>query len=160
MVLEHRTSVSPATLAALFAADRADHLFHAKTGIVARLRQGIDVISDRYYLSSFAYQGLSVDWAWIEAMHEHCIRPNVTFFVEVPVEVCLERIAWGRGGHFDLFENRDTLMRAHRSHMAAIERLRKAGERIEVVDGNAPPEQVHERIWRIMESPSGTAWRD
>jgi dTMP kinase len=160
MVLEHRTTVSPATLAALFAADRADHLFCAETGILARLRRSIDIVSDRYYLSSFAYQGLSVDWAWIAAMHEHCIRPDVTFFVDVPVDVCLKRIARRRGTHFDLFENQDTLIRAQRSHLAAIGRLRQAGDRIEVVDGNAPPSVVHERIWQVMQSVPSTLWPD
>ena len=147
LALEHRVAVSAATLAALFAADRVDHLYH-RGGILDHLRQGIDVISDRYYLSSFAYQGMSLDWDWIWDMHARCIRPEVTFFVDVPVEVCLARIACGRGGHFDLFENREALTRARESHLAAIERLRAAGDRIEVIDGDAPPEQVHEAIWR------------
>ena len=149
LVLEHRVTVSAATLAALFAADRVDHLYR-EGGILYHLRQGIDVISDRYYLSSFAYQGMSLDWDWIGHMHAHCIRPEVTFFVDVPVEVCLARIARGRGGQFDLFENREALTRARQSHLAAIDRLRAAGDRIEVVDGDAPPEQVHEAIWRTM----------
>ena len=149
LVLEHRVKVSAATLAALFAADRVDNLYR-EGGILDHLQQGVDVISDRYYLSSFAYQGMSLDWDWIWHMHAHCIRPEVTFFVDVPVEVCLARIACGRGGHFDLFENREALTRARASHLAAVDRLRAAGDRIEVVDGDAPPEQVHEAIWRAM----------
>ena len=69
MVLEHRIQVSAATLAAMFAADRADHLGQPENGILARLKRDTDVITDRYYLSSFAYQGMSVDWSWIEQMH-------------------------------------------------------------------------------------------
>ena len=156
LILEHRAQVSAATLAALFAADRADHLYCAG-GILEHLRRGVDVISDRYYLSSFAYQGMSLDWDWIGHMHAHCIRPEVTFFVDVPVEVCLARIARGRGGQFDLFENHEALTRARASHLAAIERLRAAGDRIEVIDGDAPPEQVHEAIYSILifSIPSG-----
>ena len=30
--------------------------------MVAHLSRGIDVLTDRYYLSSFAYQGMSLDW--------------------------------------------------------------------------------------------------
>jgi dTMP kinase len=150
MILEHRVRVSAATLAALFAADRADHLGRAETGILAQLGRGVDVITDRYYLSSFAYQGMSVDWSWIEQMHAHCVRPEVTCFVDVPVRVCLARIEQGRGGQADLFENQEALARARESHLAAIERLRQAGDRIEVVDGDAAPQVVHERIWRIL----------
>jgi dTMP kinase len=156
LVLEQRIKADAATLAALFAADRVDHLYH-QGGILDHLQQGIDVISDRYYLSSFAYQGMSLDWEWIWNMHARCIRPEVTFFVDVPVEVCLARIARGRGGHFDLFENREALTRARASHLSAIDRLRAAGDRIEVIDGNAPPEQVHEAIYSILNDsiPSG-----
>jgi dTMP kinase len=150
MVLEKRVRVSAATLAALFAADRADHLYHAQTGILARLKRGVDVLSDRYYLSSFAYQGMSLDWDWIWHMHAHCIRPEATFFVDVPVEVCLARIARGRSGQFDLFENREALTRARDSHMAAIERLCAAGDTVVVVDGDAPPDRVHEAVWRRL----------
>jgi dTMP kinase len=150
LVLGKRVRVSAATLAALFAADRADHLYHPQTGILARLKRGIDVISDRYYLSSFAYQGMSLDWDWIWHMHACCIRPEATVFVDVPVEVCLARIARGRSGHADLFENREALTRARHSHIEAIDRLRAAGDRLVVVDGDAPPDRVHEAIWQAM----------
>ena len=156
MVLEHRIHTSAATLAALFAADRADHLAHPETGILAHLRRDTDVITDRYYLSSFAYQGMSVDWAWIEAMHAYCIRPELICFVDVPVEVCLTRMEQGRGGQADLFENRAALTRARQSHLVAIERLRQAGDCIEIIDGNAAPQIVHERIWEMFKRVSLT----
>jgi dTMP kinase len=150
MVLEHRIHVDPAALAALFAADRMDHLYHhiGEGGIVARLQRGVDAISDRYYLSSFAYQGMSLDWDWIAQMHVHCIRPDLTFFVDVPVAVCLERIARRRGGRFDLFENQDALTLVRQAYLAAIDRLAQTGESVEIVDGNAPPDQVHAAIWQ------------
>jgi dTMP kinase len=153
MVLEHRISVDPATLAALFAADRMDHLYHrdGAGGIVAHLERGIDVVTDRYYLSSFAYQGMSLDWQWIWDMHVHCIRPDLTVFVDVPVDICLQRIAAGRGVHFDLFENKEALTRARQCYLEAIDRLRRAGERIEVVDGNVAPDEVHAAMWGLVE---------
>lgn len=151
MVLEHRVHVSAATLAALFAADRVDHLHRPETGILAHLRQNTDVITDRYHLSSFAYQGMDVDWSWIEQMHAYCVRPELICFVDVPVEVCLARIERGRGGQTDLFENRRALTHARESHLVAIERLRQAGDRIEVVDGNADPHIVCERIWELAQ---------
>jgi dTMP kinase len=151
MILEHRVRTSSAALAALFAADRMDHLFHrdGDGGIVGHLERGIDVITDRYYLSSFAYQGLSLDWEWIWHMHDRCLCPDVTLFVDVPVEVCLDRIARGRGGQYDLFENQQALSQVRQSYLRAIERLRQAGDRIEVVDGDAPPDRVHAALYEI-----------
>ena len=151
MILEHRVQASAATLAALFAADRADHLGQPKTGILARLEQNTDVITDRYYLSSFAYQGMSVDWSWIEQMHAFCIRPELICFVDVPVDICLARIERGRGGQTDLFETREALTQARESHLIAIERLRQMGDTIEIVEGDASPDVVHERVWKVLE---------
>lgn len=157
MVLAHRLKVDPATLAALFAADRMDHLYHndgadtaSPKGIVAHLHAGVHVITDRYYVSSFAYQGLSLDWDWLWCLHTRCIRPDLILFLDVPVDVCLARIAAGRGEHFELFENRRTLARIRQSYLAAIERLRAVGDLIEIIDGDAPPEQVHETIWERL----------
>jgi dTMP kinase len=147
MVLEHRIRVDDATLAALFAADRMDHLYRAEGGILAHLRQGTHVLTDRYYLSSLAYQGMSLDWQWIWDLHARCVRTDITLFIDVPVDVCLARIAAGRGGHHDLFENQNALTRARERYMAAIARLQGAGETIAIVDGSASPEQVHAAIW-------------
>ena len=154
MVLEKRVKVDPAVLAALFAADRMDHLYHedGEGGIVARLARGSDVITDRYYLSSLAYQGMNQDWDWLWHMHARCVRPDVTFFVDVPVEVCLQRIARARGGNFDLFENQEALTNAHRSYMTAIDRLCQLGETIEIIPGDAPPQEVHQAIWERVEA--------
>jgi dTMP kinase len=157
MVLQHRTVMDRATLAALFAADRMDHLYHqdGEGGIVAHLQHGIDVITDRYYLSSLAYQSMDVDWGWIWDMHARCIRPDVTLFLDVPVDVCLQRIAAGRGGHLDLFENRQILTRVRQSYLRAIDRLADEGELIEIVDGDSPPEEVHDAIWARIEPAIG-----
>ena len=90
---------------------------------------------------------MNLDWAWIWDMHARCVRPDLTLYVDVPVEVCMARIARGRGAHFDLFENRETLARVQESYAASIARLRVEGEQIAVVDGDAPPEVVFARIW-------------
>jgi len=149
MALEQRINVTPATLAALFAADRMDHLFHrdGQGGIVCHLERGAIVFTDRYYLSSFAYQGMKLDWRWIWTMHAHCIQPDMTIFIDVPVEVCIERITAGRGRQVDLFENEVTLAQTRESYLSAIDRLRKHGEVIEIVNGEASWDQVHCDIW-------------
>jgi dTMP kinase len=152
MVLAHRIKMDAAALAALFAADRMDHLYHTDgdKGMVAHLQAGTDVITDRYYVSSFAYQGMNLDWNWLWDMHAPCIRPDVTFFLDVPVDTCLRRIAQGRGEHFELFENQEALTRVRQSYLEAIERLRLVGDTIEIIDGSASPERVHDAIWARM----------
>src|SRR3990172_733300 len=54
-----------AALALLFAADRLDHV---AVEIAPRLAAGVDVVSDRFTLSSLAYQSLTCrDAPWVEA---------------------------------------------------------------------------------------------
>ncbi len=60
-----RRGFDPAALALLFAADRLDHV---SSEIAPSLRKGMDVVSDRFTLSSLAYQGLTTgDMAWVHA---------------------------------------------------------------------------------------------
>lgn len=143
-VLGHRLTVDPRTLAALFAADRLDHLYYAG-GVHDRLLAGEWVIMDRYYLSSYAYQSLKLDadgLRWLRDMHEPCLLPDITLFLDVPVAVCLERITVNRGARFELFEQRDILQAVDQRYRAALAELQSDGERIVLVDGTRPLVEV------------------
>lgn len=139
-VLSRRLSMDPLTLAALFVADRLDHLYHP-SGVIQRLQAGEWVIMDRYYLSSFAYQALEMTqdqlrWLWF--MHEPCIIPDVTFFLDVPVEECLQRIGLNRGFHFELFEKEDSLEEVRSKYLDTIHRFRNLTvnpQNIQMIDG-------------------------
>jgi dTMP kinase len=137
-VLSRRLKMDGRTLAALFAADRIDHLYHQQ-GVVQRLATGEWVLMDRYYLSSFAYQTLALtkrqDRQWLWHLHAPCLVPDMTFFVDVPTAICLERIALNRGFHFELFEKADTLQAVRVQYLDTIRRFRKVGHNIQVVDG-------------------------
>src|SRR5690554_4018885 len=49
------------TIAGLFVADRLHHILNKKDGLIAQLTRGHVVLTDRYVLSSYAYQGAHVD---------------------------------------------------------------------------------------------------
>jgi len=146
-VLMKRVEVDMRTLAMLFAADRVDHLYCQGTGIVKLLEEGVFVISDRYYLSSYAYQPLesSIDLSWLQQIHVHCVQPDLTIFLDVPVDICLERIKIDRGSHFEIFERKQILMTVKDNYHVVVEKL-QTQENIQVVDGNRPPELVEARI--------------
>lgn len=136
-VLSGRLEIDRLTLAALFAADRLDHL-HSPGGVIERLDRGEWVIMDRYYLSSFAYQSLDLDtdqMGWLRDLHQPCLIPDVTFFLNVPVATCLERIALNRGFHFELYEDEKQLLLINERYLQAIRDLRSQGEKIQIVDG-------------------------
>lgn len=96
------------TMALLFAADRMDHL---DSTIVPALREGAVVLSDRYDLSSLAYQSCTAPNGdkvvpWIRELNAAALRPDLTLVLDVPVEVAEERRR-ARGGLEEMFETRD-----------------------------------------------------
>ncbi|MFU8802605.1 MAG: dTMP kinase, partial [Bradymonadaceae bacterium] len=87
--------VSRETLALLFAADRIDHI---EAEIEPALATGHLVISDRYYHSSFVYQGDidetdEVDYSWVKSLNERARVPDLTIFLEAATDLCMSRLA-------------------------------------------------------------------
>ena len=120
-------------LALLFAADR---MMHQKE-IRKRLSEGYIVISDRYLLSSYVYQveeGLPFEW--VKCINEGCIAPDITFVLNVPPEVCMERLK-GRK-NFEIFENEAKLRKIHKRYL----KLASLMENVFVIDGDRPKEEV------------------
>ncbi len=140
--------VDPRVLALLFAADRLDHLHHEE-GILPRLRRGEHVVSDRYYLSSLAYQTLDAGFSWVYQINRRALRPNLTVFLDVPVPCCLERIGARQGKHQDLFEREEALERVRLGYLRTIERL-QGQERIVRLDGCGLIEEVAEQVWEAV----------
>ncbi len=131
----------PAALALLFAADRLDHL---ATEVTPRLRDGVDVVSDRFTLSSLAYQGITTgDMAWVDAINRRASVPDLTVFLRVPATVALRRRkAVTAAADREIFEVSAFQKRVADGYERAIAFLRAAGQRIVEVDGQAPPEAV------------------
>jgi dTMP kinase len=70
-----------------------DRKLHVKELINPALEKGYHVISDRYALSTFAYQqAQGIALKELIKMHENLPVPDVTFIVDVPAEVAIERM--------------------------------------------------------------------
>jgi dTMP kinase len=82
------TTLDERAMALLFAADRRDHL---RREIDPALAVGCDVISDRYLLSSLAYQAVEADRAWVERLAEGVRPPDLTVLLDVDITVAAER---------------------------------------------------------------------
>jgi dTMP kinase len=152
-VLTRRLNMPKNVLTALFAADRLDHLY-SQGGVLERLRRGQWVIIDRYYHSSFAYQALDMtheEKAWLMTLHQPCIQPDITFFVDVSAETSMTRITLKRGFHYELFEKLDKLVQIREQYFKAIDGLRRTGEVIHVISGEQTIENVRRNIWERVE---------
>jgi dTMP kinase len=143
----------PAIMALLFAADRLWHLIGeqlnggACRGVLRCLAQGYIVVTDRYKYSSIAYQ--QVDYhtsthlfqgagrAWLEEVNAYAPPPHLLVYIDVPVEVALERIA-GERWSIQLYEKRSYLERVRANFEAIIASLREKPEI--VTPAPEPPE--------------------
>lgn len=148
-ILQHRVSApkgfSWATMTLLFAADRLDHL---DSEILPALREGGVVVSDRYDLSSLAYQSATSPdpqsaIPWIRAMNARAIRPHVTVVIDVPPDVAAERRRL-RGGVEEVFES-SALQERLVSIYAHAETL-VPGDHVVHVSGVGDPGAVSARV--------------
>ena len=134
-------------VALLFAADRLDHL---AAEVSPRLAEGSDVISDRYTLSSLAYQGLTTgDLGWVEAINARARAPDLTIFLRVRPGLALGRRRAAATAP-ELYEVAAFQRRVARAYERALARLVRAGQRVEVLDGEAPVEAVAEAVGGLV----------
>ncbi len=137
-------SFSPWALALLFAADRHDHF---DVEIAPKLAEGVDVVCDRFTLSSLAYQGAHLgDMAWVETVNREASDTDLVVFLRCRPEVALRRrfaVSLDR----EIFEVDAFQRRVATSYEHAIRRLRRGGERIVEVDGEAPVTEVAAAVW-------------
>jgi len=146
----HGFSLSPLSLAKLFAIDRYEHV---KNDIRPYIDMGEHVLIDRYVFSSFAYQGLAFSFEEIYALNRDAIEllmPDLTVFIDTTPEECLHRINNNRDGK-ELFDSKGAAVREKFfSAFDAFDKMKNRA-RVLVVDGNQPADVVTEEIWRAVE---------
>lgn len=97
--------ILPKAQALLFSTARAAHVLEV---IRPALRRGAIVISDRFYDSTHAYQGIvyGVDLQGLRALTRFAVDdlvPDRTFLIDAPVAVVMERLEARGGGRWDRF---------------------------------------------------------
>ncbi len=118
------------------------------------LERGEVVICDRFYDSTTAYQGYGrglpleqVELA--NRLGSQGLRPDLTIVIDITVEESLRR-QQTLGQLPDRMEAQESDFR-RRVREGYLEISRREPERIVVVNGEDPPEEVHTRIWRAVE---------
>ncbi len=145
--LTGRIKMDEASLAALFAADRLDHIHNESNGLLKAINKGINVVCDRYVLSNFAYQGVKVELEWVMDLNREALgalRPDCHVFIDVDPKTSLERINKGRFGR-ELFESRERLERVRDKFFEVADRLKDV-ENIIVINGCQSVEKVFSDI--------------
>ena len=135
-------------MAAMFVMDRIFHNVNPVNGIQKMLADGYDVVCDRYYYSSMAYQGSETDASWVRDMNLRCpeiMRPDICIFMDLTPEQSMERINRGRATH-DIYETVERLTSIRNQFYRVFEELKET-DKICIVDAYRSVEEIHEDIW-------------
>ena len=146
--LSGKTKLTVCELAALFTLDRVSH----NAEIEQALENGTDVICDRYYYSTIAYQGGETDEGWVRDMNLNCpeIRhPDLCIFLDLSPEESMARIS-RRNATPEIFETREKLERIRAQFHRVLREL--PGENIHIVDAARPIETIQADIRRLAQT--------
>ena len=142
--LKKEWKTSLLALQLLFTADRAHHL---DMEVEPALADGKIVLCDRYFFSTIAFGGLQVEKDFLKKINSKFRVPDITFILDCPPEVCLERINKGRFSH-ELFEEKEKMEKIRANYI----RLAKEFPNVHIVDANRTPSEIQKEIISICES--------
>ncbi len=153
--LTGRISADEHTIAAMFAADRLDHIRNGLNGILKKLDEGVTVLCDRFYLSSFAYNGGFVPLEWVISLNApamEAVTPDLTVFIDLPPEEGMQRVS--RRGDKERYETLEKQKLIRENYFALFERF-KAREKVAVVRSEKDKETTQANIRKIVDGVFG-----
>jgi dTMP kinase len=139
-------------IAALFAADRLNHILQSETGLLDMRQKGKFIVTDRYYLSSYAYHGVHVDMDWVMDLNAQAVmllKPDIHIYIDIQPEVSMERIRSSRSS-VEMYETLDNLKNVYEKYEEAFAKVRKE-ENIKRVNGNRSTDEISDDIWRCVQ---------
>lgn len=133
--LQKKIKVDPLKLQELFAKDRKEHM---ERTILPALEGGRIIISDRYAFSSFAYGSLQCGLEQLMEMNRHYPLPDLTLFIDVAIDECLERIG-KRGKPQELFEEKQKMQKIRDAYAGLAAQF----PHFKIIDGNGAIQETH-----------------
>ena len=85
-----KNALTPMTFSLLHATDFADRLLYK---IIPPLKAGMIVLADRYAYTAFARDVTrGVDRQWVRELYSFAVRPNLSLYFRVPIDVSVDRL--------------------------------------------------------------------
>ena len=150
-ILNKRIVSDDKTIAALFLADRLDHILNPVTGMMQYLEKGTHVISDRYYYSSYAYHVPMLSMDWVINANKACadiLRPDVVFYLKISAKESMRRINASRK-FTDLFETHEKMEKVIVNYNEAIAREGKK-DNVIIIDGHQSVAAIFTEVWNYV----------
>ena len=122
-----------------------DRIEHANELINPSLDNGMIVVSDRYKLSTIAYQSAQgLDMQSLIERHKGLPIPDITFIIDVPAKISAERMLLEARDRHKFEANLDFMEKVRQSFLEAKEIL--TNENICVINGDQTKEQIFEEV--------------
>ena len=141
-----RTETSEYAIAAMFAADRLDHIENPVSGMKKQLSEGVTVLCDRYYFSSFAYNGGIVPLGWVEELNRpamELLRPDLVVYLDLNPEEGMRRIA--RRSERERYETLERQQKTRENFLAVFEKYQDV-ENIVIIKSEEDKERTQAKI--------------
>lgn len=134
----------------LFSADRSHHL---QREIIPILENKNVLICDRYLWSTIAFGSLELDKNWLLSLNKYFLLPDLTIFLKVSPESCIDRAKKNRF-NLELFEEKEKMKKVWLTYEWLIKKYPKI---VRVVNGEQQPEEVARDI--LMEIQKNRKFR-
>ena len=112
---------------------------------------GYHIICDRYYFSSYAYQGVHMSMDWVikaNALSADLLRPDLNVFIDVSPELAMERIHASRPDR-EMYETLDNLRKVRDQYFKAFDLLKET-ETVVVINGDEEIEKIHSEVKKTI----------
>ena len=156
-IFKHKMEADHRTIAALYAADRLDHLTNKTDGILKKMEEGHTVITDRYYFSSYAYHGTHMDMNWVinaNSLSADLLRPDLNIYIDISPEESMKRLNKGRDS-IELYESTENLKKVKEKYFEAFEML-GGREKISIINGSRSEQEISNDIWKEISKLVGS----
>ncbi|WP_138429486.1 dTMP kinase [Fodinibius saliphilus] len=148
LLLNPDYDIDPVTELLLFSAARSQLMAE---NVIPSIEEGKTVILDRFYDSTVAYQGYGRQSVGLDEIHmmnrvaSHKCEPDLTIYMKLPLHAAKKRMS----------KNKDRMEQAGDSFynkvIQGFNRLAEQEQRIFTVDARLPTEEVHHKIWTLID---------
>ena len=148
---KERNLLNATTFSLLYAADFADRF---ESIILPALKAGFVVILDRYIYTAYARDVVrGHDIEWVKNLYEYAPEPDMTFYLDVPVEILLKRIIgttgldyWESGRDIGLSSDFYNSFKIYQNK--CLDEYRKMIDRYGFIsiDGTLNEKEIHKKI--------------
>jgi len=144
----HKNDISDMTELLLFSASRAELI---TSRIQPALSRGEIVICDRFYDSTFVYQGLgrAIDMNKVEQLNQITVgtlKPDLTILLDLDAKIGIERAKSRQSGELDRIE-KESLAFFEAVRNGYLELAKKEPERFKTIDGLLSVDAIKKIIW-------------